>query len=103
MFSAQSAISIVTFKYQPRSQAFHEDFERLETNAKLDGRGCISSILCALSASLPRDVRDAEALMGGDPPRFVQFLGKERYSRKCLSTRVFGERLLGIYDLFAKG
>ena len=41
--------------------------------------------------------------MGGDPARFVQFLDEERYSRKCLSTRVFGERLLGIYDLFAKG
>ena len=41
--------------------------------------------------------------MGGEAARFVQFLGKERYSRKCLSTRVFGERLLGIYDLFAKG
>ena len=35
--------------------------------------------------------------MGGDPARFVQFLGKERYSRKCLSTRVFSERLICRY------
>lgn len=32
--------------------------------------------------------------MGGEVALFVQFLGKERYSRKCLSTRVFGERPL---------